>query len=295
MSRIRTVKPELFRHEELFEAERKSALPLRLIFIGLFTAADEQGRFRWKPRLLKLDILPYDNIEFEQALQALEQFGFIKRYEHGNETYGYIPTWVKHQRINQRESRSQLPSPFIHPVASVNHDLLTDVDLPADMHVHAPAKTVHAHGERKGKGKWKGNRTEWKRKGRTKLLRSRSLRLMPWSWFLNIGNASWITPKPCWISSDGAIFVLLWKMATALRIYAWRLKAVVSTPHNRGHNERGERYDGLHLILRSADQIDRFIRNAQHPPKLLNKADQRLQSNVDAAQTWLQQGEQKNG
>ncbi len=39
------------------------------------------------------------------------------------------------------------------------------------------------------------------------------------------------------------------------------------TPHNRGHNDRGERYDGLHLILRSADQIDRFIRNAQHPPK----------------------------
>ena len=61
------------------------------------------------------------------------------------------------------------------------------------------------------------------------------------------------------------------------------------TPHNRGHNDRGERYDGLHLILRSADQIDRFIRNSQQPPKPLNKAEQRLNGNIQAAKTWLQQ------
>ena len=63
------------------------------------------------------------------------------------------------------------------------------------------------------------------------------------------------------------------------------------TPHNCGQNDRGERYDGLHLILRSADQIDRFIRNAQHPPRPLNPAEQRLQGNVQAAQDWLQQQE----
>ena len=34
------------------------------------------------------------------------------------------------------------------------------------------------------------------------------------------------------------------------------------TPHNQGCNERGERYDGLHVIFRSADQIDRFMQNA---------------------------------
>jgi hypothetical protein len=63
------------------------------------------------------------------------------------------------------------------------------------------------------------------------------------------------------------------------------------TPYNCGQNDRGERYDGLHLILRSADQIDRFIRNAQHPPRPLNAAEQRLQGNVQAAQDWLQQQE----
>lgn len=39
------------------------------------------------------------------------------------------------------------------------------------------------------------------------------------------------------------------------------------TPHNMGDNERGQRYDAVDLIFRCADQIDRFIRNAQSPPK----------------------------
>ena len=38
------------------------------------------------------------------------------------------------------------------------------------------------------------------------------------------------------------------------------------TPHNLGQNDRGQRYDGLDVILRTADQIDRFMRNAHHPP-----------------------------
>ena len=46
MSRIRTVKPELFKHEELFDTELASGLPLRLAFTGLFTVADCEGRFK---------------------------------------------------------------------------------------------------------------------------------------------------------------------------------------------------------------------------------------------------------
>lgn len=39
------------------------------------------------------------------------------------------------------------------------------------------------------------------------------------------------------------------------------------TPHNMGINDRGQRYDGLHIILRSGDQIDRFIGNHRNPPR----------------------------
>lgn len=103
MSRIRTVKPELFRHEDLFDAELESGLPLRLAFIGLFTVADCEGRFRWKPRTLKLDVLPHDTVDFSHVLNALVKYGFIVRYEVGGETFGWIPSFRKHQRLQTKE------------------------------------------------------------------------------------------------------------------------------------------------------------------------------------------------
>ena len=109
MNRIRTVKPELFRHEQLFEAEKKYHLPLRLAFIGLFTCCDREGRFRWKPRQLKLDVLPYDDLNMSDILDALAAAGFIVQYEVQGQRYGYIPSWSKHQHINIRESISVLP------------------------------------------------------------------------------------------------------------------------------------------------------------------------------------------
>jgi hypothetical protein len=113
MSRIRTVKPELFKHEDLFDAEQNSQLPLRLAFIGLFTVADREGRFKWRPRTLKLDVLPHDFIDFAAILDALERGGFVERYEVGGETYGWIPTFTKHQRFTgkEAEAKSQLPPP----------------------------------------------------------------------------------------------------------------------------------------------------------------------------------------
>jgi uncharacterized protein YdaU (DUF1376 family) len=38
------------------------------------------------------------------------------------------------------------------------------------------------------------------------------------------------------------------------------------TPFNCGENDRNTRYDGICVIFKSADQIDRFIGNSIHPP-----------------------------
>ena len=115
MSRIRTVKPELFKHEDLFDAELNSGLPLRLAFIGLFTVADCEGRFKWRPRTLKLEVLPHDTVDFAQVLNALEQGGFIQSYEVDGERYGWIPSFTKHQRLQTKEiaAGSELPAPCL--------------------------------------------------------------------------------------------------------------------------------------------------------------------------------------
>ncbi len=142
MARIRTVKPEFFRHEQLFEAEKACGLPLRLAFAGLWTACDREGRFVWKPRALKLDALPYDDVDFAAVLDALAAHGFIVKYEAGGSTYGHIPSWSKHQHVNQRESPSVIPAP----------DGAAPDDTDARMCTHLPAPVV-SRGEGKGKGR----------------------------------------------------------------------------------------------------------------------------------------------
>ncbi|WP_204101443.1 hypothetical protein [Occallatibacter savannae] len=111
LGRIRTIKPEFFKHSGLFDLEQETRLPVRLAFAGLWTCCDREGRFKWRPRELKLDILPYDECDFSRVLDALATRGFIVRYQSGDELLGCVPTWKQHQVINNKEKPSTLPMP----------------------------------------------------------------------------------------------------------------------------------------------------------------------------------------
>lgn len=113
MARIRTVKPEFFTHFDLFKAEKESLMPLRLSFQGLWLCADKEGRFKWQPAQLKLQILPYDNFDFYQILEALVFYKFILKYRVEEKLYGCIPSFKDHQRITGSEAtaQSRLPGP----------------------------------------------------------------------------------------------------------------------------------------------------------------------------------------
>lgn len=108
--RIRTIKPEFFTHTELADLEMDTNLPVRLAYIGLWCAADKEGRFRWDPRRLGVQILPYDNVDFGAIMDALEGAGFIDRYEVEGRTFGCVPSFLRHQVINNREQDSSIPA-----------------------------------------------------------------------------------------------------------------------------------------------------------------------------------------
>jgi hypothetical protein len=109
MARIRSIKPEFFRNHKLYSAEQETGLPLRLAFAGLWTAADREGRFKWEPAELKLDALPFDDVDFSRVLHALTTRGYIVHYASGTCEFGWIPSWKKHQVINNREMASIIP------------------------------------------------------------------------------------------------------------------------------------------------------------------------------------------
>ena len=140
--RIRTIKPEFFNHDRLFDAEHETKLPLRLAYIGLWCAADREGRFRWEPRRLRAQIFPYENIDFSRVLDALTTRGFIVKYCKAgvdDVCFGSIPSWHNHQVINNRERASQLPEPPID-------------QQPIDACSTRDPRVTHA-GEGEGKGK----------------------------------------------------------------------------------------------------------------------------------------------
>jgi len=166
MARIRTVKPAFFRHEALFEAERESGLPLRLAFAGLWTIADREGRFRWQPRVIKLDVLPYDEVDFEAILDALADHGFIVKYRTSLGMCAHIPSFAKHQQVNVREAASEIPAP---------DETSAEMEVHQPKQVHARARTGQSKGahrtapvqdrgeqeqEQEGKGKGKGKGKE---------------------------------------------------------------------------------------------------------------------------------------
>ncbi len=105
MARIRTVKPELFRHEGLYDLETELGIPVRLAWIGLFTIADREGRFKWRPRAIKAEVLPYDDVDFSRVLDALVTRGFLVRYTHAGNEYGWITvqgeTYIFHLDVHR--------------------------------------------------------------------------------------------------------------------------------------------------------------------------------------------------
>lgn len=104
MLKSRVVKPEFFVNEDLSELN-----PLaRLLFIGLWCAADREGRLEDRPKRLKIELLPYDDCDIDQLLQSLHPKHII-RYEVDGKQYIQVVNFTKHQSIHQNEKKSSFP------------------------------------------------------------------------------------------------------------------------------------------------------------------------------------------
>lgn len=162
MARIRTIKPELAAHEGLFDLERETQLPIRFAWCMLFTVADREGRFAWRPRTLKAQILPHDEIDFARVLDAWVTRGFVVKYRVKGEWFGWIPTFTKHQVINNRESPSDLPA--IDECEEVNDfrdQPLANASSTGEARVNDASATREVHAQAEGKGReGKGNKKE---------------------------------------------------------------------------------------------------------------------------------------
>lgn len=95
----------------------------RLLAYGLIHIADDDGRFRASPTFLKARVFAYnddlDQAEVSEWLNHLAAVGFVELYRDTEQSYGWMPRWRKHQKID-RPSPSLLPAPeACEPIAAV--------------------------------------------------------------------------------------------------------------------------------------------------------------------------------
>lgn len=107
MARARNIKPSFFKNEDLAEQPYEA----RLLFIGTWTLADREGRLEDRPKKIKMEVFPADNVDVEKLLQRLHEAKFIHRYEAEGKRYIQVLAFQKHQNPHHREPPSTIPPP----------------------------------------------------------------------------------------------------------------------------------------------------------------------------------------
>lgn len=115
MARSRNIKPSFFTNDELAEVH-----PLgRLMFIALWTMADREGRLEDRPKKIKAEALPYDDVDADALLSELHRRGFILRYVMSGNRFIQVVNFCKHQNPHVKEQASTIPAPDMHGASTV--------------------------------------------------------------------------------------------------------------------------------------------------------------------------------
>lgn len=108
MARTRQIKPGFFLNTDLAELD-----PLcRLLFIGLWTIADREGRIKLNPKRIAIEVIPYEcggTTEVVRCIHHLSSTGFLIVYKVGKEDLLQVVNFKKHQHIHKDEKPSELP------------------------------------------------------------------------------------------------------------------------------------------------------------------------------------------
>lgn len=97
--RIRTIKPEFWRHEVMAQLPAET----QLLGLALLNMADDEGYFEANPRIVRGEVMPFrdDLATISRDIRELSRVGWIEvRETVGHGQVGLIVNWGKHQRVD---------------------------------------------------------------------------------------------------------------------------------------------------------------------------------------------------
>jgi len=117
MARKRMIDPDIWQDEKFAKLDFAG----RLFFIGLITQANDYGKLRGNPKLLKSLIFPYEenHVKIEAYLQQLTELEMIIPYEANGENFLKLNNWSKYQTL-MHPSKDNVPEPFQESIKKVS-------------------------------------------------------------------------------------------------------------------------------------------------------------------------------
>ena len=105
MARIRSIHPGIFTDE----AFASVSMAARILLIGIWCEAWDDGIFEWKPLKLKMRLFPADDVDVGVLLDELAAHNCIQQFDGGGRPYGAIRNFCKFQRPKKPNSSNALP------------------------------------------------------------------------------------------------------------------------------------------------------------------------------------------
>lgn len=103
----------------------------RLMLVGMFSNADDEGRGHASPAYLRSTIFPYDDIplnDIRSCLSDIAQWIGVTLYEINGQSYYQFDRWTKWQRVD-KPSASLLPAPPIRSDSDSENDSRNDSEV----------------------------------------------------------------------------------------------------------------------------------------------------------------------
>lgn len=146
MARKRMIDPGIWSSEDFSKLTSFS----KLVFIGLFSLADDEGRGKANPSYLKSMLFPYEegirSADIKKTLQEIASTMSVIFYTHDEKEYYALKSWGRFQTIN-RPSPSDIPAPASDSVST--HRGLSEDSVSA----HGGLMTKRKEEEKEEKGK----------------------------------------------------------------------------------------------------------------------------------------------
>lgn len=258
MSRIRTIKPELWASEQVISCSPLS----RLLFIGLWNFCDDNGVHQASYIRIKAEVFPGDNLDINEIKNCINELinnGLIREYMAYDNSYWIVTGWKKHQRIDKPTYRHPLPQSDLKKIEDNSTTIrggLKEQSLITRITVNEASST-----------EWKGMESKGMEKQIRKVetlpacvsepnpLASTQELFKYWQTVMNHPRAVFDVKRQRKVEQA-------FKLGYSLEDLKKAIDGCSMTPYNMGKNDSSQVYDDISLIFRDADHIERFMNNA---------------------------------